>query len=101
MAEQKAAEQIGFTSVILMWVKRGLLPKTIVNNAIAKLVAILGFLSVLFGIMISFVPSSDLKTASDIVIYELELFSSPIIFIIMGFMIYARRDSLQKKNIQA
>jgi amino acid transporter len=78
--------------------KKGLLPKTIVNNTVAKLVAILGFLSVLFGIIISFVPGSDLKTTSDIIVYELELFGGPIIFVIMGFMIYARRDYVQKKN---
>ncbi len=67
------------------------LKKTILNDFFSKLIAMIAFIAVLFGIGLTFVPTSDLKTAHDILIYELELIGGPAIFILVGIIIYARR----------
>ncbi len=58
---------------------------------VSKLLAIAVFISVTFGIVISFLPSSDLKTTHDIIVYEIELVTGPAIFILVGWFLYARR----------
>lgn len=70
---------------------QGKLKKIILNNFLSRMVAVISFVAVLFGIGLTFAPTSDLKTAHDIFIYELELIGGPAIFIIAGIVIYARR----------
>jgi amino acid transporter len=53
--------------------------------------AILTFVSVLFGIALSFVPTSDLTTHHAVIIYETELILGPVIFILAGFLLYRWR----------
>ena len=48
---------------------KNLLVKTILNDFFSKCVAIIVFLAVVFGIGLTFVPTSDLKTSHDILIY--------------------------------
>lgn len=50
-------------------------------------------IAVLFGIAVSFVPSSDLKTAKDIIHYEIELVCGPLIFLIFGWLLYGFRKN--------
>jgi len=66
------------------------------NQIMSKLLAFGVFISVLFGIIISFLPSSDLKTRHDILLYETELISGPLIFILAGWFLYACRGKLFK-----
>jgi uncharacterized membrane protein YbhN (UPF0104 family) len=57
-------------------------------------VVILGFgvfTAVLFGILISFVPSSDLKTNHSVLLYEIELITGPLLFLIVGWLLYKFR----------
>ena len=76
--------------------KKNILTKTILSDTQAKIAASLVFASVALGIFLSFVPTSDLTTSRQIVIYELELIGGPVVFIIIGAMIYAHRRILNK-----
>jgi len=76
---------------------KGLLKKTILNNCFSKIIAIISFLAVLLGIGLTFIPTSDLKTAHEIFIYEFELIGGPAIFIIVGIIIYANRGNFERK----
>ncbi len=49
------------------------------------------FVSIVMGIIVSFVPSADLKTAHDIWIYESELVLGPLFLIALGWLLYRRR----------
>jgi glutamate:GABA antiporter len=58
-------------------------------------VSILVLISLVLGIIFSFQPPSDLKTAQEIFIYEFELILGPVIFIVIGWLLYKfRRDEL-------
>ncbi len=48
--------------------------------------------AVSLAIALSFVPPEDLKTTRDIIIYELELGGGPLLFLLVGVVIYARRN---------
>ncbi|MCX8515110.1 MAG: APC family permease [Burkholderiales bacterium] len=50
--------------------------------------------AVIFGIVISFAPSSDLKTTHQIIVYECEIFFGPLIFIIIGILIRNKRKHI-------
>ncbi len=51
------------------------------------------FFSILLGILVSFMPSSELKTTHDIILYEMELVSGPLLFIIIGILLYKFRKT--------
>lgn len=67
------------------------LNETIVSTGVAKIMAVITFLSVVFGIITTMIPGSDIKTSHDILLYELELIGGPVIFIIIGLLLYRRR----------
>ncbi|MCF6776720.1 APC family permease [Thiotrichales bacterium 19X7-9] len=52
---------------------------------------VLVFLSTALGIVFSFQPPHSLTTTYDIVIYELELILGPLIFLVIGWLIYKFR----------
>ncbi|MCE3267755.1 MAG: amino acid transporter [Burkholderiales bacterium] len=56
-----------------------------------RILAFCLFISVFFGILISFVPSTDLKGVHDIMLYEIQICSGPIVFIGLGYLIYKFR----------
>jgi amino acid transporter len=67
---------------------------------IALVIAIFGFFSVLLAIILPFVaPPQDLTTTRDIVIYELELASGPLVFFIVGYLLYALYERRLAKNL--
>ncbi|AIT09905.1 amino acid transporter [Candidatus Francisella endociliophora] len=55
------------------------------------LVSILVLISLCLGIIFSFQPPADLKTTTEIIIYELELALGPIAFILIGWALYKFR----------
>ena len=61
------------------------------NKTLGMLMAGGVFLSIVLGIAVSFVPSSDLKTMHDIVFYESELILGPVFFIGLGWLLYRFR----------
>lgn len=65
-----------------------LMPQLKMNNLWGMIMAIAVFVSVVFGIVISFVPSSDLTTLSSKLIYEIELIAGTFIFVILGYWLY-------------
>ncbi|MGI1690423.1 amino acid permease [Thermoanaerobacter uzonensis] len=67
------------------------------NKVLPYLVAIIGFLSVMLAIVLSFIPPSDLKTMKDIVIYEIEVIGGPFILGFIGYLLYIRYE---KKEIR-
>ncbi|MES2204795.1 MAG: APC family permease [Pseudomonadota bacterium] len=54
-------------------------------------------ISIALGIIVSFVPSSDLKTMHDIVFYESELVLGPVLFIGLGWLLYRFRKITTNK----
>jgi amino acid transporter len=67
------------------------------NIYIKYLLFILLLISVLFGIVVSFVPTPDLKTTHDIIIYECEIIFGPLFFIIIGILL-SRHKAINKKQ---
>lgn len=61
------------------------------NKIFGNLLAYGVFFSVLFGILVSFMPTADLKTTKDTVIYELELVTGPLILVVLGYLLYRLR----------
>lgn len=61
------------------------------NKFVAYSLAIGVFASITLGIIVSFVPSEDLKTAHDIWLYESELILGPILIIAIGWLLYRFR----------
>lgn len=76
--------------------KKNVLAKTILSNTQAKVAAHLVFASVALGVLLSFVPTGDLTTFRQIIIYELELIGGPVVFVIVGASIYEHRRILNK-----
>lgn len=64
----------------------------IINQHFGYVCAILLFVSVSIGIILSFVPSSDIHTLKDIIIYEAEMILGPVIFIVFGYWLYKRKS---------
>lgn len=75
--------------------KKNMLETTIMPNFLAIISAASVFISISMAICFSFVPTSDLKTHHDILLYETELISGPVIFIFTGIWLYKKR----KKNL--
>lgn len=48
-------------------------------------------LSLIFGILVSFIPGDDLKSLQHIIYYEAELFLGPLFFLVIGWLLYRRR----------
>lgn len=61
------------------------------NKYLGLLIASAVFLCTAFGLGVSFVPSSDLHSAHEIFIYELELILGPLLFIFLGWLLYKHR----------
>lgn len=61
------------------------------NKPLYWLAAIVTFASVVLGIALSFVPTSDLTTHHAVVIYELELILGPVIFLALGTLLFLFR----------
>lgn len=68
------------------------LPHLAMNKYVGILIACGVFFSILLGIAVSFVPSSDLQTTHDVVFYESELVLGPVIFICLGWWLYRFRN---------
>lgn len=71
--------------------KEDLLERTIFSKGVATVLAALVFISITFGILITFAPGSDIKTSHDIIVYEIELIIGPILFAVMGILLYSFR----------
>ena len=63
----------------------------------AYLITILGLISVILAIGLPFIPSSDLKTFKEILVYESEIIGGPVVFIIIALGFF---NSYTKKNKQ-
>ncbi len=61
------------------------------NTKLKYIFGILVFISTILGILFSFQPPTDLTVTSDIFIYELELILGPVIFILIGYLLYKFR----------
>lgn len=67
---------------------------------LAYLITIVGFLSVLIGIILPCVaPPKDVATLHDLIIYRIEIIIGPILFLILGYWIYARYER-RRKNVK-
>jgi amino acid transporter len=85
-----------YTILAVVYIKSKALNKY--NIYLRYTLATLLMLSVLLGIIISFVPSPDLKTNHDIIIYECEIFFGPLFFILLGFIIGNKRKHIWHKG---
>ena len=64
---------------------------------LAWLVGMLGFLSVLLAIVLPFITApADLKTINAILLYKIEIAAGPILFFLIGYLIYTIYE--QKKS---
>lgn len=52
------------------------------------------FISIILGIAVSFIPSSDLKTTRDVWFYEAELILGPLLIIGIGWLLYRFRKTV-------
>lgn len=68
------------------------LERQILSDKMAKLMAILTFISILTAMCLAVIPTEDLTTKFQIFIYELELIGGPIVFIIMAVLLYKRKE---------
>ena len=75
--------------------RKNTLAKTIFGFKTAIVLSILSLLSLVFGIVITFVPESGLHTTQAIVVYEAELIGGPILFILAGYWIYRHKSRQQ------
>jgi len=64
--------------------------KPLLSRRMAIIVGYTCFVSVLFGIIISFMPPSDLSSLHQIIIYELELIGGPLLIIISAIFLYKK-----------
>jgi len=64
-----------------------------VNRIFSYVVGYSLFLSLLLAIIVSYIPTPELKTTHAIMIYESELIIGPVFFIILGWLLYKlKRD---------
>jgi amino acid transporter len=63
----------------------------LMGNGYKYIFGILVFISTSLCILFSFQPPADLKTATEIFIYEFELILGPVIFIVIGWLLYKFR----------
>jgi amino acid transporter len=61
------------------------------NTKLKYIFGVLVFISTTLGIIFSFQPPADLTATSDILTYELELILGPVIFILIGYLLYKFR----------
>ena len=60
------------------------------NNLLAYTIAIIGFCSVALAIMLPFLaPPKDIINLRDLIFYRIEVASGPILFFILGYVLYA------------
>lgn len=62
------------------------------------LITIFGFFSVALAIGFSFIPSSDLKTTFDIATNEIRLICGPVVFLIIGLLLYSSYKKKMSKS---
>ena len=73
------------------------LEKKILSDKMAIFVAALTFISITLAIFFAVIPTDDLNTKRQIVIYELELIGGPILFALAGILIYRRKNREKAK----
>lgn len=72
--------------------RRNRLKKIFIPQWLVYPLAIIVITSVVLAIVLSFVPPDELKTVRDIIIYELELIGGPLLFLLIGVVIYTTRN---------
>ncbi|HBN10290.1 MAG TPA: hypothetical protein DD435_17175 [Cyanobacteria bacterium UBA8530] len=55
-------------------------------------ISLLGLFSVVMAIVLPFFPSPDLKSGTDILLYEIEVGGGPLLFAWLGWLLYSRRE---------
>lgn len=70
------------------------LSKTILPKFLGILAPILLMISISLTMFLSFIPTSDVKSKSQIIVYEAELIGGPLVFTIIGMLMYKRRKSV-------
>lgn len=83
---------IPYLFVVFAYIKAANLMKK--NKKITYLLSYGVLISTIFGILISFTPTADLKNLHDIMIYELELIAGPLLFILVGDLLYRFRKKV-------
>ena len=63
-----------------------------------KALSISVFISVTLGILFSFAPPAKLTSANTILLYELELIFGPLLFILLGMLLYRRYENRLKSR---
>lgn len=74
------------------------LDNNLINKPLAYLLSIVLFCCVCLGIALSFMPGNDIKTPTQKLIYELNITLGPLVFILIGGIIYYIHY-LRKKRI--
>lgn len=69
------------------------------GNGFAYLITIVALIAVAVGLFLPLVPSSDLKTAKDIIVYEFEIICGPLLFGLVGWLLYTNYERKQKKSV--
>ncbi len=66
------------------------LPEPIMSKSLAYCCGMLLFIAVCTGIILSFFPSADIQTRQHLIVYEIELIGGPLLFMALGYFMYAR-----------
>lgn len=69
------------------------------GKTFAYIITVLAMIAVAVGLFLPLVPSSDLKTTADVVIYELEIICGPLLFGLVGLLFYTNYERKQKKAL--
>ena len=76
-------------------------PFNVKGKFLPVLISILGFLSVVVAIAFALIPSSDLKTASDIAISEIRIIGGPLVFFLIGWLFYRSYENKTKNQTKS
>ncbi|MGV3278367.1 APC family permease [Rickettsiales bacterium LUAb2] len=77
------------------------LSTNIISKKLGVSLASILFISVSLGILLSFMPGSDITTTKDLIDYELMLILGPFIFMFSGYLLYIRKSLTNKFNIRS
>lgn len=69
------------------------------GKTFAYIITVLAMIAVAVGLFLPLVPSSDLKTTADVVIYELEIICGPLLFGLVGLLFYTNYEKKQKNEL--
>jgi amino acid transporter len=75
------------------------LERPLMNKWMGYCCAVLLFIAVSLGILLSFMPSADIHSSAAIVIYEAELIGGPVLFISLGYFLYRWRRSSESLRV--